>query len=568
MSHLKNKVNYIYKLSIICIFLSSFMFLIWRAKYGFCFNDEAFLVSLAQRLYNGDSLIVDEWHGVQNFGTIILPFYSVFRIFNQSNEGVLLIFRYTYCILWFTVCITVYYILKEHAGAIFVFLYLILFSPHDYMTLSYNTFGIMSLLLICCIMYYIPKRKANLFLISVFSLLWIVLVLCTPYMALLYISTIAAIFILHNVKKNESEFSKNMFHIARSSVVIIFIIALIYLYVFLFSRTELDKILLSIPHILSDPEHADISIYNSLAKIINSIDVRTKIFAVFALTICISVLVFPKIKQFRGYLWIICCLLFIFSQYPFIKNNLAPTFNYHMANINILGLVSFFLSTDKNKKLFYTFWINGFIYAVLISITSNTGFMATSLALSVSGVYSIVSTVSLSKELFCQFFGHKVLKIILSFIVAFVLFTQIYSEFHIKTSRAFYDNPLPELTTEISCGAAKGLYTSETRADYYENLYNNIEWLLCQTDTEKKSFLSCTSAPYIYLDANLDFSTFSAWSFGYGNALNDRVLDYQSVNPNKIPDLIFCAEESDILPITQSGYSMLEYNGSYLFIKK
>lgn len=65
----------------------------------------------------------------------------------------------------------------------------------------------------------------------------------------------------------------------------------------------------------------------------------------------------------------------------------------------------------------------------------------------------------------------------------------------------------------------------------------------------------------------MEYATFSAWSFGYGENLNSRILDYQSLNPDKIPDIILCYTEADILPLTQNGYSVSEYNGSYLFVK-
>lgn len=100
--------NNIYKLCTGIIFIFSFIFLIWRTKYGFCFNDEPFCITLGQRLFNGDSLIVDEWHGVQNFGAVILPFYALFQLFSVSNDGIILTFRYIYCLLWFATCFAVY----------------------------------------------------------------------------------------------------------------------------------------------------------------------------------------------------------------------------------------------------------------------------------------------------------------------------------------------------------------------------------------------------------------------------------------------------------------------------
>lgn len=83
-----------YKVMEMLVLLAGLVFLLWRAPYGFCFNDESFCVTLAQRLYQGDALIADEWHGVQNFGAVLLPFYAVFHLFRANNDGILLTFRY------------------------------------------------------------------------------------------------------------------------------------------------------------------------------------------------------------------------------------------------------------------------------------------------------------------------------------------------------------------------------------------------------------------------------------------------------------------------------------------
>ena len=136
-------------------FLISLCFLFIRAPYGWCFNDEPFIITLAQRLYNGDHLILDEWHPAQVFGPVLLPFYWVFRLFSADNTGILLTFRYIYCVLWWGTCLVVFYVVNKHTNsaltALCAFVYLILFSPLDNMTLSYTSIGLMCCLLLSCI---------------------------------------------------------------------------------------------------------------------------------------------------------------------------------------------------------------------------------------------------------------------------------------------------------------------------------------------------------------------------------------------------------------------------------
>lgn len=87
----------------VCIFLG-IVFLAWRAPYGYCFNDEPFVVTLGQRINFGDSLIFDEWNMAQTISPVIALFYKIFVFINGSTEGILLAFRYIYCLIWITVC--------------------------------------------------------------------------------------------------------------------------------------------------------------------------------------------------------------------------------------------------------------------------------------------------------------------------------------------------------------------------------------------------------------------------------------------------------------------------------
>ena len=64
---INNKNNIIFVMTIIL----GFIFLIWRAPFGYCFNNEPFIVTLGQRLSNGDSLIFDEWHMAQTFSPVM-----------------------------------------------------------------------------------------------------------------------------------------------------------------------------------------------------------------------------------------------------------------------------------------------------------------------------------------------------------------------------------------------------------------------------------------------------------------------------------------------------------------
>ena len=51
-----------------------------RALYGFCWSDESFYLTFAQRLWNGQQLILDEWHPVQFYSAIFYPVLTVHNL--------------------------------------------------------------------------------------------------------------------------------------------------------------------------------------------------------------------------------------------------------------------------------------------------------------------------------------------------------------------------------------------------------------------------------------------------------------------------------------------------------
>ena len=60
---------------ILCILFGHLLF---HTQYSFCQSDESFYISHVKRLYEGNRLILDEWHPTQFYLPILLPFYAVF----------------------------------------------------------------------------------------------------------------------------------------------------------------------------------------------------------------------------------------------------------------------------------------------------------------------------------------------------------------------------------------------------------------------------------------------------------------------------------------------------------
>lgn len=312
--NLENKRRRGYWLILLC----GLLLLIWRARYGFCFNDEPFCVTLAQRMFQGDALIGDEWHGVQNFGPVLLPLYALFRLFSPTNEGILLFLRYAYCLLWWGVCAGVFWTLeKQFRGAVLAFLYLILFSPLDYMTVSYTSVGLMAALLLCCVISQTATEQQRLSWgrVLAFSMLWIVLTLCLPFMAAAYVLVLLISGVggwIEKQKRRDRFFFRNLFRLSGLSVLPVAAAAAVYLLIFVLSRTVLSRVMESIPYILSDPEHGSVSVVGTL------IDLPYYIYTQFPAFMAVSALVFAcglimDCRRFRLGLFGICAALFAYG---------------------------------------------------------------------------------------------------------------------------------------------------------------------------------------------------------------------------------------------------------------
>ena len=553
------------------------LFLIIRARFGFCFNDEPFCVTLAQRIFNGDALIADEWHGCQLFSVIMLPFYAIYRLFSPSNEGILLFLRHIYCILWWLCCLHVTKSvvspktndLRTLICKTLLFGYLILFSPLDYMTISYTSIGLVSVLVINCIAYHIPDdipvfscKNA-----LIFAFFWAILVLCSPFMAvgyaLLFIGILAGAY--REGKTGNSYYFRNYLSIYKIAIIADIIFAAAFLFFFLFSRTDLATVLTNLPYILADPEHQSYGLRLSVTILLLDTFHQFPHLILFSfITLLCSF--HKKIDHYRLVLFSINCILYAAGQ---INATVTPyLFNVQMLGITILGADAYFLSQNKNRKLFYTFYGFSALYILLNGLATNTGIYATSMSAVVAGVAAFPILFHFAEELLEQYKLVSSKRRLALALAISVFFLQLSSQAVLKLTRQYWDAPVYSLRSTIQCGAAKGLITNQSTANEYESNYRALTTLLGQTDSENKKFLSCTSCPYLYLDADLDFATFSAWTFGYGDGLNARLLDYHSLHPDRIPDLIYCASENDILDFIDDSYAEYTYEGHYLYVKE
>ena len=94
-------------------------------------------------------MLLDEWNNVQLFAFITYPLLWLIRLFHDSNEGIVLIFRMAYLLFQITVSVYCYVRMKRFGWVrVFPALYYFMTTPYNINGLSYNTlaFGYVFLL--------------------------------------------------------------------------------------------------------------------------------------------------------------------------------------------------------------------------------------------------------------------------------------------------------------------------------------------------------------------------------------------------------------------------------------
>jgi len=535
------------KLTVTVIFILGIVFLLWRAPYGYCFNDEPFIVSLGRRIFSGDKMFFDEWHGAQAFGIVLHPIYGIFRLLTGGTEGILLTFRYLYCVLYFFTCICVYCTARKYTGmGEAVFVYLILFSPLDYMTCSYTSFGLMTCLQICRFMLAIISGGSMLRPAAVgvaFAGLFCVLILCSPFFSALFIMGMIVLLVWSLLPGQKGEERSAALKFWWACVITAAVIALLCFVFFVLGGGKLCDIPDNIAMILRDPEHQ-----TGLLERVKSIYLYLRPRTFFYLPCAVISALCMIIKDIRFKRAVFFALAVIFAATRFNTTVEAvdhSIFNLEMLDIAVLGFYSFLMLKNKPWKLFLCFNGMGTFYTLLNLAVSNTGIMALSFTMTVCGTSGIIYTFMLMREL-AEFKTKKLGKICAVATVVVILAAQFSTQLYVRFTSQYWDDHLPNLTEKIEVGASKGLITCSEQKEKYEEKNRCMEVLLADIQHDEDAmFLNISDDPVIYLDADLPVASFSGWTFGYGDNLPDVLNEYYTFNPRRLPLYIFGNTENE-----------------------
>lgn len=505
------------------------LILFWRCFYSVNTTDEAYYIGTVYRLWFGDGMLCDEWNPTQQMCSFWLyPFYVLFRVILGSNDGMILAFRLLYIVFQLFISGYLYQKLKSYGFVSFpaIFFYL-LSTAFNINSLSYNTMANSALvaLLVTLAMMEKPDWK-NCIWCGIFAS---IVVMGNPYAVVAYVLygiVCAAVTLI--LKKSGKEILvslqfKTFFRISLTAAGVLVIFLL-----FTFWHATLERIIKNLPYIVGDQEHVqrwNVKISDYFRYF------REHYLGSTIVPIIVSILaLIDKNREKHGMIYMGISVISIvpYMIYHGLVSDYVPI-NLVTVPVCFLGLPAYIVSKRRLSRVFYIWYLPALVYPIIVQITSNTGPLAVSAGFVTAGAASVLLAASWAREQ-----ENKILKNILYAVIVLQLAIMLF----LRISYVWVDAPLSELTTKVERGAAKGLYTTESTAQYYEEMYDDLDALNMK---EEDGLLVVGSEPLLYLYADRQVASYSTWQV-YTN--ETRLYRYYEIHDGegRFPSVVYCAE--------------------------
>lgn len=485
---------------------------LWKARRGIGSADEHFYITLGWRLEMGDALFADDWHIAQMISVFLYPLVHLYRLLFHSNTGIVLGFRVYYSLFTALVGIAIYVRFRSYGyrAVIAAALYMV-FTPFNIQALSYNTMGPGFLILSFLLVDLSGKhRLAN----AVSGLLFSWAVLCTPYLALVFIVLIGISLVRPGIVSRRCT---GLMTIGAGIAAVIFL-------AFVFSRSGLSSVIYGLRHLI-DPSHT-ISLAQQIYKNLG----RLYYFfgpLVLALPVCLILCLLFRKKDEKGREMVLtvsfllmllnCIWLLAISRYQMEVGGftviLIPAAFFFLEEMILFG-------TSKEAAIAMGLSL---AYALALFLSSNVGPRSFAGPLIIGTAFSALDMRhrSLRDSVFYGFL-----------IVVLVLF---------KTINVY--GGYSDFSTRVENGPLAGLYDSdEINRDYQRHL-QDITFINEQSDYDTAYLITSNSWEYLALNkriaANSTYMYF--WNEEEYTACMD---DYIASHPQRYPSYVYLDTEN------------------------
>lgn len=529
------------------------LFMLDRAKYGYIYNDEPFILTLSHRLIKGDAFLYDEWQPTQLTGFLNYPWMILFTATHNNTDGMILFFRYVYVVLTFASLLFVYLRLSNYSKKPLITgaacLYLLLFSSMDILTVSYNFYSLTGLLLFITLCITGKSNIEYLFAGIFFS----VATLASPYLAIVFVLYYLIFSLNHFVLKKD--ISKNVIDITKMVLIGVILSIAIFICFLYGTGGNISKMLNTVSYIFTDVEYPSQSIfqliYGYLYTWVNKFRTFGFMFVVFVMLSLID-------KKHKT-LWLEAHIIAFVILTPRMIHIFLYQFNYLIMQIGLLGLHALIIDEQRNNS-YSLIAIAGVIFSFILYATSDLKQYAIANGMVLAGFASFFLIEDYLQK-------HENNTKLIKTLCILLVFAQIGTEVYERMTKYYLDRDINDNLYMIKESAAKGLYVDQEQYDIYMNIYKDIN----DNIPHQAKLLVLSQEPWIYLLNDSEYCTYSAWMTNNKEFRIKRLKEYYDLHPDKYPNYIYvlCEDfESEELQNEFPNFSLISTDIGYILKNK
>lgn len=515
-------------------FLLGLLF-IYRTFLGFNTADEMYFVGTTERLFQGDRLLIDEWHPSQQLSSFfIYPLYHILRLLLGSTEGIVLWIRLCALLLHLFAAIIAFGRLKQKGwSAVMAVLLFFIFVPCGLTALSYNSLQFTGFFLLLACLY--GKDSHKYYEYFLYGVLTAMVVLANPFAILLYAGYGGICFIVFFWSKKcgkpvtEILRLRSFFLITLGAVTVAILFA-----IFVLNRGSIQEVVKNLPYILENPDHQQgMASYWKKTKryfrlIYSNYKYLVQIFGVLYPVILLDKKRWRHRAVYLGTGGI--CMAAYLIYYGFVYEHIPV--NYQILPLVFLGLEAYMLTQKRDRRLFFCWYLPALFYTMVVQYATNTGIVMVSSAYGISTFASVILIGDLCKEIRWQGCWDSGKKVLFIFLLS-VLCIQCAGTLYLRMSFALADDKTWRLNAHMDRGPLKGIYTSEDQAREYEQVLKELDTLSL---TKEDQLLVVGIAPWIYLYAEAGCGSYSTWQVDENTT---QLSAYYELHPDKFPTVIY-----------------------------
>lgn len=529
------------------------LFMLNRAKYGYIYNDEPFILTLSHRLIKGDVFLYDEWQPTQLTGFLNYPWMILFTATHNNTDGMILFFRYIYVVLNFVSLLFVYLRLSNYSKKPLITgaacLYLLLFSSMDILTVSYNFYSLTGLLLFVTLCITGKSNIEYLFAGIFFS----VATLASPYLAIVFVLYYLFFSLNHFVLKKD--ISKNLIDITKMVLFGVILSVAVFICFLYGTGGNISKMLNTVSYIFTDVEYPSQSIfqliYGYLYTWVNKFRTFGFMFAVFVMLSLID-------KKHKT-LWLEAHIIAFVILTPRMIHIFLYQFNYLIMQIGLLGFHALIIDEQRNNS-YSLMAIAGVIFSFILYATSDLKQYAIANGMVLAGFASFF----LIDDYLQKYENNTIL---IKTLCILLVFAQIGTEVYERMTKYYLDNNINDNLYLIEKSVAKGLYVDQEQYDTYMSIYNDINVNI----PHAAKLLVLSQKPWIYLANDSDYCTYSAWMTSSKEFRINRLKEYYTLHQDKYPNYIYVLDEDFKLEELQYAFPnflLISANNGYILKNK